>query len=39
MFDIRKELLGVVRALNHDRIAYALCGGLALALPSHKSHG
>ena len=32
MFDIRQELLTVVRALERAEVPYALCGGLAVAL-------
>ena len=32
MFDIRQELLTVVRALEGSEVPYALCGGLAVAL-------
>ena len=34
-FDLEVELLGIVDALNAEKVPYALCGGLALAVHGH----
>lgn len=33
--DLKRELLGVVRALNRSDVPYALCGGMAVVLHGH----
>ena len=33
--DLKRELLGVVRALNRSEVLYALCGGMAVVLHGH----